>query len=359
MKYRLSKYITPYFNTDNKMAEWGGYYNYPFLSYDNSLLLCNRTNIEGKAVKQGDMCEVGYYDISNNEWHGMGVSDSFNWQQATNLQWVNTDRKDRIVYNKTENGHYVSEIINIANGGKKTLCYPVYGLTPDGKYAICLNYERAYWTVAYHYQSIENKECDLSIVPGDGIYRLEIDTNKLDLLISIEKIAALEMDFSFSSNCSHWVEHIMINKEGTKFVFLHRFSYPGCERRTRIIISDIEGSNLKVVPGWDRYSWSHFGWIDETSFAIYSVPSNLPSFHESQGDVITAKRKSLKSFIKCVIPEHLKWLARTNGYGYQIYCLDDDRYVLKDIISKGPFRRDGHPSFAKNGRYMITSISRS
>lgn len=364
-QYSLSRHIDTVFQTPDAICHWGGYYNYDFLSADGTKLLSNRCSFDGRAIEHGDTVEVGYFDIPSGEWHGLDTSDSFNWPQATMLQWVPNTNNTEVVFNLSKNGHLISRIINIVSGEKRDLCYPIYCLTPDGKHAITLNLERSYWTPAYHYQSVVNEACNVDVLDGDGIFNLDLESNTLTRIVALEDVLQLKPEDRFSEG-KHWLEHIMVSPSGARFVFLHRYMYDGKGRRTRMLIADIDGSNLQVIDDWQAYNWSHFGWKGDDAFVMYArEQKQLAKSYNTQAPA-AATTRSLKSRIvgmmrsvyrktlSKIIPTNFK-SKLLNKMGYQLYERDaTGTFVRKTTFSTGPLSIDGHPSFTRDGRYMIT-----
>jgi hypothetical protein len=361
--YKTTEYIDKVFVASGTKAIWGGYYNYNFLSSDTTKLLSNRCGFDGRAIEKGDKVEIGYYDISSGDWHTIDESDSFNWPQGTMLQWLPNTNDSKVVFNLSRNGKLISRVVDITTGETRDLCYPVYCITPDGKYAITLNFERSYWTPAYHYQSVENAGCDVDVLEGDGIFSLDIEHNILQRIIAIEDVLKTKPEPMFSEG-KHWLEHIMISPSGTRFVFLHRYMYPHTGRLTRIIIADIDGSNMQVVDGWRKFAWSHFAWQADDSFVIYAREStNLARAYsdiELKRRSINAKacllsilKKVYRIVVAPLIPENIKRIIIGHN-GYQLYQANNGFFKYKETYGGILFAIDGHPSFAGYGKYMIT-----
>ncbi len=366
--FSLSPYIEKIFETSGEHAEWGGYYNYDFLSADKTKLLCNRSPFDGRKIEKGDTVEVGYYDIPSGEWHCLDKSDSFNWPQATMLQWIPGTENKEVVFNLSKDNHLISRIINIETGEKRDLCYPVYCVTPDGKKAITLNLERSYWTPAYHYQSVVNEACNVDVLEGDGIFALDLKENILTRIVSLDDVIKLKPDEGFEQG-KHWLEHIMINPSGTEIVFLHRYNLPGTGRLTRMVMANIDGTNMHVIDGWKKYAWSHFGWKTDVSFVMfartaskltkaYGTSSHSKSEKQHTRVSAVAKIKGLlrvcyRKTLSPIIPKNFK--ARlTNDSGYQMYEKTGNEYKRKTEYKGKLLDIDGHPSFSSDGKYMIT-----
>lgn len=368
--YKTSKYISKVFETAGEHTEWGGYYNYDFLSADKTKLLCNRTNFDGRAISSDDIVEVGYYDTQNGSWHPLDKSDSFNWPQATMLQWIpGTDNKE-IIFNLSKDGRIISRIINIDSLESRDLCFPIYGITPDGKRSITLNLERSYWTPAYHYQSVINEECNVDVLEGDGIFSLDLNKNELVRIIDIKDVIAANHEPEFDGGV-HWLEHIMISPSGTRFVFLHRFRLGRSSRRTRMLIANIDGSDMQVIgdSAWKRQAWSHFAWSGDDAFVMYArIPKNqvvslaTPLNSSSVSATSSARNRGLKAGLKnCIRAVHHKLFRtnyrqrRANTMGYQFYSLKKDgRFTYDYITSEKLLQIDGHPTMLCNGKYMLT-----
>ena len=363
----ISHYLKPIFETTGKEAEWFGYYNYDTLNYDHTKMLCNRAKSEKSKITAHDGIEIGYYDLPSGEWHKIGESDSWNWQQGAMAQWLPGEgNEDKVIFNCSRNGHLTSRIVDIVTGKAKEIDWPIYGLTPDGKKSIALDLERSYWCRAYHYQSVANPEKDGRVLKSDGIYEIDLENNTKRILVDIEAIIALDPDADFAQ-MKHWVEHIMINPSGTRFCFLHRYSPIDnvLQYRTRICVANSDGSGLQVIPGWNTFMWSHFGWQGDDSFAIYTY--KRPSFYKnfdvsSKPNAKKSNRVSIKAIVKkialgvrnIISKSLMKSLMPKNSY-YQHYVLDKSgRFQLETAWVKPYFDVDGHPSFTADGKYMLT-----
>ena len=264
-------YLKLLFETDSEWSEWFGYYNYDVISKNGKYMLCNRAAFDAREITAEDSIELGFYDITNGEWHHIDYTDSFNWQQGAMLQWMPND-ENKVIYNISKDGHYKSIITDINSGSKKEIDFPTYCVIPNGRYSISLNYERSYWCRAYHYQPIKNPKYDVQVAEDDGIFKVNLLTNTCERIVDIHDVIALDTAKDFG-NAKHWLEHIMINKAGDRIAFLHRYSY-GSAYSTRLIICDIHGKNLCAVSGWKENDWSHFGWKGNREFVIYSVKRN-------------------------------------------------------------------------------------
>jgi len=366
-KKNLSKCIEQVFETENgQKAEWFGYYNYDPLDEGGKRLLCHQSVNDGVAVEKGMTVTCGYYDINTKYWHEIGESDSYNWQQGAMLQWLPGEgNQNKVIYNLSKNNHLISRIVDVNSGEIKDVPCPIYGLLPDGKHSIALDLERSYWCRAYHYESVANEVVNCPIPEGDGIFSVNLDTGEKTRIVSIQDVLSLDAEEDFPE-LQHWFEHIMVSPNGKRFVFLHRFSPVGdvFHYETRMILASIDGKNLQVIPGWKDNSWSHFGWNGDDEFAIYTVKiasaqkTLTKAIKESNEKMFSLGtiRKNVLSYLKKHIPKRLKYSLKGQRSGYQYYRYNsmNSEFELVDWLSGELLDIDGHPSFTKDGRYMIT-----
>ena len=355
-KKKISKYLQQIYETSSEASDWFGYYNYDTLNFSQTKMLCNRSPVDGCAVEKGMEIELGYYDIPSGEWHHIGVSDAYNWQQGAMLQWLPGEgNENKVIYNFSKDNHFKARIYDIVTGEEKIIDYPIYCITPDGKKAITLNYERSYWCRAYHYQSVVNPEYDVRLAEDDGVFEVDLENNTVRRIVDIHDVMNADSDECFSE-AKHWLEHIMISPDGSRFVFLHRFSL-GVGYATRICIVNIDGSELQVIGDWHKYDWSHFGWKGNNEFVIYTVESTKLTKTMVAPMMAASKPKmTLKSVIisviKKVVPKRLK--AKAHKRYYQHYVLKNGKFVLEGAYNCSALRIDGHPSFTEDERYMVT-----
>lgn len=364
-KIKISKYIDKIFETPSRaFSEWFGYYNYDTLNSDHTKLLCCRVKEDGVMPRADLNVEVGFYAIPSGEWHHVGISDSWNWQQGCMAQWLNDNE---IIYNSSNDNHHIAVIYNIYTGAERVIDWAIYGIMPDGKKSISLDMERAHWCRAYHYESVVDESKDGAIYEGDGIFEIDLVNNTRKRIISIQDIVALDSRPYFVK-AKHWLEHIMINQEGTKFCVLHRFSSLTnvYSYKTRLIIVDIDTLRMQCVPGWETTQWSHFGW-NHDSFSIYAYPSRSKITEKDfeVGDKVETMPPQLKKHkitiftfvketIRMILPRRIYQKLKGGVTSYEYYQIIEGNYTIKEKYDPTPFLIDGHPSFTPDGRYMLT-----
>lgn len=361
----LSKYLDKLFETPSKEgSEWFGYYNYDTLNHDKTKMLCNRALFDGVAPEKGMQIELGYYDVTSGEWHHITYTDSWNWQQGAMMQWLPGEgNENKVIFNCTRDNHNTACIYDIVSQEIKVIDWAIYGITPDGKSSIALEMERSHWCRAYHYKSVSNKYWEGRVVGEDGIFEVDLYNNTRKRIIAIQDIINVDYKPEFDI-AKHWLEHIMICPDGSKFCFLHRYSPENnlFAYKTRICIANIDGTKLQVIDGTDKYEWSHFGWSHQNSFCIYTYKNERFTGVPGLSELIRGKNVSISNIFKRFVltisrflPRRLRVLVSGRDSYYQLYKSSDKKqYVLSEEWRKSLFDIDGHPSFSTNDNYIIT-----
>lgn len=348
---KLSRWVKTSFVTPDEWSHWFGYYNYSPLDAGGRRLLAHRVNFDGREITAGDTAEVGWFDMEDRSWHTLGRTRAFNWQQGAMLQWLGPDFGTRVIYNDVKEGRFVARIVDLA--GRETGCipWPVYGVTPDGKTSISLQFERSYWCRAYHYESVKNPVWNVPRPADDGVFSVDLESGDTQRIIALDDIVRYEEPLG-SANASHWFEHIMLNPSGTRFAVYHRFGQ-GDNFQTRAFTSDLHGQDLYLCPEWRDGIASHLGWINENDFVIFTY-KKAPA---GQAYAAMCKRKSLsavvglyRQFIKPFVSERVRCSVAANT----CYLRYRDRYGVTKKYSAGMLLMDGHPSFTHDGRFMLT-----
>ena len=356
----ISKYLSLIFETPEDSSSWFGYYNYDTLNENQSKMLSCRALHDAELPRKGYLVDVGYYDIPSGTWHKVGSSDSYNWPQGCMVQWLPNTHGTSIIYNTSCNNRLISRIFDIDNGKSRDIDWPIYGITPDGKKSISIDLERSYFSLAYHYESVVNEEKNVRVLPGDGIFEIDLETNTRKCIIPIESIIEADYDPMFAE-CKHWLEHVMISPSGTKFCFLHRFCPLNDihKRQTRLCIADIDGNNLQIINGWKKFNWSHFGWDGDKAFSIYTyVKCNSfpPLSHVGEWAKLFF-RKAIGLYTRLYAPSKRKTIRDSilgqDSY-YQYYTLNSNgMFEHSENLKCKEFSIDGHQSYTKDGCFMI------
>ena len=329
------------FETPSSGHYFFGYYDKSPLDRENRRLLAHRTSFVNRMPAAGEVAEIGYFDF---ERHGtfelVSETSAWNWQQGAMLQWLGPDFAHRILYNDIRDGHYRAIVYDIEADDERVLPMAAYTVTRDGRYALCVDYDRLYWyRPGYNYQGQPRPEKQKPYDPEDGIWRIALADGQLEKIISIEDVMALGR-VSSMDGATHYLEHLMINPSGTRFVFLHRWLNVDGGIVARLIAADIDGGNLFLLN--DSGRMSHFCWRDDET--VFGYGGTATAFNK-----LRSRKAIAKTVIKPLLPvyHHLfpaggTVSRRVTGDCYQIM---KDRSRDVERIDRSILPDDGHPTF--------------
>jgi hypothetical protein len=306
--------------TKGPKYHWFGYYDKLQFSTDHKLVLCNQSTFENRSPGPDDEIAVGMIDISKkDEWIELGKSRAWCWQQGCMLQWLpGSDRE--VIWNDRDGDHYVCHILDIHSGRKRTIPHPIYALSPDGSWGIAPSFSRlADMRPGYGYAGVPDRFTN-DLAPEEvGIFRIDLKTGEQKLLISLADVVK---KFPFQSKNpardKHWFNHLLVNQDGSRFVFLHRWRPPETGHLTHMISASPDGSDYRVLIGSGAVS--HFIWRDSKSILAYAKPR-----------------------------ENMNW-----GF----FVFQDSPELQYEEIGKGILTSDGHCTYLPGNRWILNDTYR-
>lgn len=351
---KLSNQLKPVLETTGPHSHFFGYYYNNPLDPKGEKLLAHRTDFDGRELQPGDQAEVGYFTVADNQWHRFGTTEAFNWQDGAMLQWIPGKEGTEIVYNLIIDGGCKGCRLNLETGEALILEKPIYALHPSGKWAIGVNFSRISLTrPGYGYRETEGilSNWQGSIHPEDGFFSIDLESGISTRLLTTTSVAAVDSPVDAEPDSMHYLHHPMWNPEGSRFLFLHRYTIPDGSFKTRLFSASAKGDDLYHFP--DANLFSHAAWRNNEEFTIWSVPT---------GGIMDAYSKYRKAGKKWVTPIRYCWRLgkkflrsdrvlqqiQRNGY-YEMV----DKTPEKKAIAHGSITMDGHPSWYQQGKQFL------
>ncbi len=269
-------------------------------------LLCMETDFMNRPARPDDTASIGYVTLGSTDFHRVADTRAWCWQQGCMLQWIGPNE---ILYNDRIGDRFVSIIMDMDTGEKRTLPRPVYTISNDGRKALSLNFARnAYTRPGYGYIGLNDQYQDLCHPKDDGIYLVDLKTGNHQLIISIHDLITTDETMK---NATHWVNHLLFNPTDNRFIFLHRWNRKDKGWFTRLYTANPDGSGLFCAP---IKKASHFIWYDEKQFLVWADTEEL-------------------------------------GSGYY-FCRDKTKDI--ELIGEGELTRDGHCTFSPDKKWILT-----
>ncbi len=353
--------------TKGPQHHWFGYYDKLQFDPTNRYVLGNQVGFEHRSPTPEDTIRVGMVDLQDNDrWIDLGESRAWCWQQGCMLQWIPGSKTD-VIWNDRQDGRFVSHILNVKTGKKRTLPAPVYALAPNGKWAVFPDFRRLHHTrPGYGYPGIPDPNRDLPAPKDAGIWKMDLATGRTEMLFSIADAAAIPFPHGDWTGAKHWFNHLLVAPGGKRFCFLHRWQSPSMRTRlTRMFTMDPDGGNPYILIPYGLCS--HFIWRDPNHMFAWS-------FHPSLKDRFYLWRDRTDQ-VEAIGPDVMK----ADGHGTY---LPGNQWILNDTYpdsnrNQNPFlyhiatqrlvplghfhspkqytgewRCDTHPRFSPNGRLV-------
>jgi hypothetical protein len=354
---------------------WFSYYDKLQLDTTGRYALGMEVDFEHRSPKADDVIKIGMVDLKkDDQWTELGQSNAWCWQQGCMLQW-RPGSKDQIIWNDRQEDRFVCHILNVRSGNhqdalglKRTLPYPIYTLSPDGRTAVAPDFRRIQdMRPGYGYAGLPDPHKD-DLAPKDsGIFRLDLETGKQSLIISLADIARFAKIPGDPKDPKHYFNHLLFNTDGSRFIFLHRWRAEGMRSfGTRMLTAKSDGTDIHIVDPYGKTS--HFIWRDPKHILAWA-------WHPSHGDAFylyedgTEKVEIVGKGIMtrnghCTYLPGNKWILndtypdierKQNVYLYNVATgkmVPLGHFYLPPEY-KGEWRCDTHPRFSPDGRSII------
>ncbi len=366
--------------TRSPLNHWFGYYDKHEFDPSNRFVLANQVDFEGRSPTADDRIQVGYVDLDQNDrWTEIGSSSAWGWQQGCMLQWVGqTGRK--IMWNDRQDDRFVCHVYDLDSGKRRTIDRPIYTLSADGRIGLSLNFSRLdNLRPGYGYEGVEDPNIADHAPANDGIWRVDMETGKSDLVFSYAQAAAIAWpDGDRRVTAWHYFNHLLMNPSGTRFIFLHRYR-PHFDPKTktfegnfvtRMFTVDLDGKNPFVLdPSGET---SHFIWRDDQVVTMWTKPLGLPIGFYEMTDLSESRTIRRLGEQKMPVNGHNTYLpspynewilndcypdAKTSRQTVYLYHPQTDRRIdLGHFPSPKAYRNewrcDTHPRASRDGRWV-------
>ena len=348
---------------------WFGYYDKLQFDPTSRYVLGMEADFENRSPAAEDLIRLGMIDLGDGDrWIELAETQAWCWQQGCMLQWIpGSDRE--VIWNDREGDRFVCHVLDVKSGKKRTIGYPIYALSPDGRTAIGVDFRRInHMRPGYGYAGIPDPNF-ATLAPDDaGIYRVDLQTGEATFLISIAQVAAIPYPHKDLSGARHYFNHLLFNPDGSRFIFLHRWRFGGSGFGTRMMTAAVDGSEIYAV---DQYGYtSHFIWRDPQHILAWARhPSHDDAFYlfrDGSQEVEVVGEGVMKLNGHCTYLADPNWILndtypvpRGNGKVQELYLYNaasGERTELGEFAAfpqyEGEWRCDLHPRSSPDGRLV-------
>jgi hypothetical protein len=360
--------------TSGPRHHWFGYYDKREFDPANRYVLSNEVAFEGRTPAADDVIRVGMVDTrQGDKWIELGQSRAWGWQQGCMLQW-RPGTESEVVWNDREGDRHVCRVLDVKTGKARTLSRPIYALSPDGEWAVTADFARIQtMRPGYGYQGIPDPCANVKAPRESGIWRVNMRSGASELVVSLADVAAMPHNGQDVRNNWHYFNHLLVNTDGSRFIFLHRWRKPDASGNkatggftTRMFTANMDGSDLCILDPSGHTS--HFIWRDPQHVCAWTRPKGRKAafylFKDRTKEVeIVGEKAMTRNGHNTYLPvgSGTEWILndtypdgkrQQTVYLYHVPTkrrIDLGRFYL-DPKYKGEWRCDTHPRSSNDGR---------
>jgi hypothetical protein len=398
---------------------WFGYYDKTPWDASGRYLLALEVESADRSPGPDDVATLGVVDLADGERYvPFAETRAWNWQQGCMLQWLPGTASSHVIYNDRVGDRFVSIVADALTGTVvRSLPLPIYAVSHDGTRALSLNFARLHRErPGYGYAGVPDPWSHEPAPRDDGIYLLNLQTDRYRLLVPVSHLAAMTPQPSMAA-AVHRFNHLQFCPDDSLFAFLHRwrpyrrgarpkrqlatelrgltrlvrgtdeFSRIGAARRltggllsrrrllaehygdgglSRLCAARADGSQIAVL--MDEYLASHFDWLDSGHILVWGRRGGVDVFYlveASTGEAAPVAPGAISEDGHCSYspdPDRRWILGDTypDALGYRaLYVYDTRRGLHTDLGSyfspprmTGELRCDLHPRWSRDGRQI-------
>lgn len=316
-----------------------GYYDISPESPDGSKVLVNKAPFIDRMPNENDELEIGYIDTIKYEFHVIGKTTAWNFQEGCRLQWLDDNR---IIYNarNTNNDGFHSVVYDIeARKIIQEYTIPIVTLSLSKEIAICHSFIRNKY--CYPYEGKLAQEIDID----GGLFLLDLKTGESKCVIKMKELC----DTAETMGLENWVEHCVINPEGNRFFFLQRWVDKSGAILMNLCVSELNGK-FKVL--LKNSFVSHAGWRGNDQISVWCrMPSGINAIQKGG---LLRRNPQLYSVLINIYHSIFKSNKIRNKIANDSYVIFDIENNASKKIKNDDLITDGHDTWSANQRYMLT-----
>jgi hypothetical protein len=334
---------------------WFGYYDVRQFDPEQRYLLGMEVGFQHRSPTSNDIVKIGMIDLRDGDrWIELGESRAWCWQQGCRLQWRSGSRSE-VVWNDRQGDHFVCRVLDVTTRKERTLPYPVYDISPDGKIGLGADFARVHDVrPGYGYAGIADANSGDLAPEHSGIYAMDMETGAYRFLFSLADVAKIQYQGRPSTR-KLCFNHIKWSPDGKRFLFYCHEA--GIDGNLYGYTAAADGSDIRLIAEQP----SHYTWRDASHVLIHSRDAfRLYDDDAShRGEIVWRRKDGHASFL----PGGEWIVADTYPLGVKreqvmaLFHVDSGRTIeLGRFRSppeyKGEWRCDLHPRVSPDGKMI-------
>lgn len=354
---------------------FASYYAINAWSADGRYATVLETDVKGRLPTEADVAVLGVVDAQDGH-RFLPLTDTrcWNFQEATMSHWLGTAPQTHFIFNDLVDGKFVSVIFDMTSKTRKIVPYPVSAVSPDGKWAVSINYARLRLTRPdYGYGGDgQNARRDVTWPADDGLWLVNLETGAGKLVVPIASVRDRMPQVKDPAALAYFC-HTVFSRDGSKIFWLAR-SVENLTGQTVVrkwettsFTCNRDGSNVqRCFP--DGWGGSHFNWLDGDRLMVTAKYNDAVYSHvlftPGKPDFTRLGRGLLDFDGHGVFSDDGRWMA-TDTYPDKLgerklmvlrmsdqAVLPLDTYFVPEIYRETYSRCDLHPRWRPDGKML-------
>ena len=179
---------------EGKEHFFASYYGINSFSQNQRYATVLQTAIKHRLPTENDTALLGLVDLETLEFKAVAKTRAWNFQQGCMAHWLATNPDSLVIFNDFREGRFVAVVVNVFTlEEQKIYDRPVSAVSPDGKYAVSLNFTRLRAARDSYGYGGEGQQTDLAeaFPEDDGLFLINLATGESNLLISYAQVKAM------------------------------------------------------------------------------------------------------------------------------------------------------------------------
>jgi hypothetical protein len=251
-----------------------GYYDTsPFNPEDCNKLLIHANNANVYLNPDSNKTDIYVYDTATKTSLKIGETFAWNWQQGARLSWIDKSTAIFNIYDKTAK-KYRATTVDVNTGKIQTYDFPVQSVFKN-KFYLSFSYDPLNLIRPdYGYRCYQPKP---NCYKENKIMKIDLTTLECEILIDINDLHnQIVPDNSTVLESKAKFNHILINSNGTSFIFLYRYFLNG--KRLHVLCM-YDFNSETVINILENQVVSHYCWLDNQTILFWGVVGGISGYY--------------------------------------------------------------------------------
>mgnify|MGYP002626270705 CR=1 FL=1 len=368
-------------NISYKEGYFFGFHDISPLSNDETKLLTNKFEFDGRMPKSDEKLTLGYFDFNDGtlgDFHKIATTTAWNWHKGCRFQWL--DNK-RVIFNSVVGGQLCASIADTEGNFLSQTDFPIDSvfIAQDKELATSFCYERLNKCMPGYGYAVADGDSDENYPRDSGLFIIDLKTNIRKCVVSLYDLAN-NIGNKYLKGYKHFVTHSEFSKDGKYISFLYRAVPYGEEgkdmHKTWIVVHNLLTSDTQALPTQEsgsHYVWNNKGQIvasctldKKNCHAIFDVKNNCLVKTVASDSINSDGHQSFVTdeiFVTDTYPDRSR-MARI----YSVDVNNDGVKLLANVYSPKEFQTkdvychiacDLHPRVLASGKYICFDSPRT